>query len=42
MPVYSIVKPAGTSKANLTFRQVIGVLAVLGVTDTLYYYGFRV
>ena len=34
-------KTAGSSKANLTFWQVVGVLAVLGVTAALYYYGFR-
>ena len=34
-------KPAGSSKANLTFWQVVGVLAVLSVTAALYYYGFR-
>ena len=34
-------KPAGSSGANLMFWQVIGVLAVLGVTAALYYYGFK-
>jgi hypothetical protein len=34
-------KPAGSSKVNLTFWQVVGVLAVIGVTAALYYYGFR-
>lgn len=33
-------KPVRSSKANLTFWQVIGVLAVFGVTAALVYYGF--
>ena len=32
-------KLAGSSGANLTFWQVIGVLAVIGVTAAMYYYG---
>jgi hypothetical protein len=33
-------KPGGSSKANLTFWQVIGVLAVFGVSAAMVYYGF--
>ena len=34
-------KHAGSSKANLTFWQTIGVLAVTGAVAALYYYGFK-
>ena len=40
-PEIHLKKPAGSSEANLTFWQVIGVLAVIGVTAAMYYYGFR-